>query len=59
MCSCTELSACPVPAPWNPGNMESTGVKSWFRISCIGLGHAVHDLYLFILPMLTKQLVWQ
>lgn len=34
-----------IPDTW--GALEC---PSWFRSSCIGLGHAVHNLYLFILP---------
>lgn len=42
------------------GILETWGAlecHSWFRSSCIGLRHAVHKLYLLILPMLTK--MWQ
>lgn len=56
---CTELSVCPLPAPFNPENPGSTGVLQLrLRNSCIGLGHAVYNLSLLGLPLQTKQLMW-
>lgn len=38
------------------GALESL---SWLRSSCIGLGHAGHNLSLLDLPLQMKQLLWQ